>query len=77
MTLQERIESKKMISAVNVLKVIDRPIRLAIVDLLSENEPMTVLDIQNALNLEQAVASQHLNLMEDKGVLLSEKIRRN
>lgn len=77
MTLQERIESKKMISAVNVLKVIDRPIRLAIVDLLSDIDPMTVLDIQNALNLEQAVASQHLNLMEDKGVLLSEKIRRN
>jgi DNA-binding transcriptional ArsR family regulator len=59
------------------LKVIAHPIRLAIVDLLSEQEKLTVMEIQEALGLEQAIASQHLTLMEDKGVLCSEKVGRN
>lgn len=77
MVLTERIEADKILSAVNMLKVIAHPVRLAIVDLLTENKKMTVLEIQGALNLEQAIASQHLTLMEDKGVLVSEKVSRN
>lgn len=77
MVLTERIEADKIIFAVNMLKVIAHPVRLAIVDLLTENPRMTVLEIQHALHLEQAIASQHLTLMEDKGVLLSEKVGRN
>lgn len=77
MILTERIEADKIISAVNMLKVIAHPVRLAIVDLLTENTKMTVLQIQEALYLEQAIASQHITLMEDKGVLISEKVSRN
>jgi len=77
MVLTERIETDKILSAVNMLKVIAHPIRLAIVDLLTHNKKMTVLEIQDALRLEQAIASQHLTLMEDKGVLVSEKVSRN
>jgi ArsR family transcriptional regulator, virulence genes transcriptional regulator len=77
MLLSERIEANKIQSAVNMLKVIAHPVRLAIVDLLTEHKRMTVLEIQEALQLEQAVASQHLTLMEDKNVLVSEKISRN
>lgn len=77
MVLTERIQSDKLMGAVNMLKVIAHPIRLAIVDLLTVNQKLTVLEIQDALNLEQAIASQHLTLMEDKGVLVSEKVGRN
>jgi DNA-binding transcriptional ArsR family regulator len=77
MILTERIAADKILNAVNMLKVIAHPVRLAIVDLLTENTKMTVLQIQEALQLEQAIASQHLTLMEDKGVLLSEKVSRN
>ena len=77
MILTERIAADKILSAVNMLKVIAHPIRLAIVDLLTENTKMTVLQIQEALHLEQAIASQHITLMEDKGVLISEKVSRN
>ncbi len=77
MVLTERIQADKLLSAVNMLKVIAHPIRLAIVDLLTENEKMTVLEIQEALGLEQAIASQQLTLMEDKGVLISTKVSRN
>ena len=57
-----------------MLKVIAHPVRLAIVDLLIENERMTILELQEALSLEQAIASQHITLMEDKGVIISEKV---
>ena len=77
MVLTERIQADKLLSAVNMLKVIAHPVRLAIVDLLTDNERMTVIEIQEALNLEQAIASQQLTLMEDKGVLISNKVGRN
>lgn len=77
MILTDRIQADKLLSAVNMLKVIAHPVRLAIVDLLTENKRMTVLEIQEALNLEQAIASQQITLMEDKGVLRSEKVSRN
>lgn len=77
MVLTERIQTEKLQSAINMLKVIAHPVRLAIVDLLTENKRMTILEIQEALNLEQAIASQQITLMEDKGVLKSEKVGRN
>jgi len=77
MVLTDRIETDKLQSALNMLKVIAHPVRLAIVDLLTENKKLTVLEVQEALNLEQAIASQHITLMEDKGVLYSEKVGRN
>ncbi len=77
MVLTERVDSVKLSSAINMMKVIAHPVRLAILDLLTENKRMTVLEIQEALNLEQAIASQHITLMEDKGVLISEKVSRN
>jgi DNA-binding transcriptional ArsR family regulator len=77
MVLTKRIQTEKLQSAINMLKVISHPIRLAIVDLLTENDRMTILEVQEALNLEQAIASQHITLMEDKGVLKSEKVGRN
>jgi DNA-binding transcriptional ArsR family regulator len=77
MVLTKRIETNKLLSSINMLKVIAHPVRLAIVDLLSDRTKMTVMEIQEALGLEQAITSQHLTLMEDKGVIQSEKAGRN
>lgn len=76
-TLSERVSLEKLIQGANMLKVIAHPTRLAIVDLLFQNNQLTVLEIQEKLNLDQAIASQHLTLMQDKGVLVSEKVSRN
>ncbi len=75
--LTDRIAADKLSAAVNMLRVIAHPVRLAIVDLLTENKRMTILEIQEALNLGQAIASQQVTLMEDKGVLVAEKVSRN
>ncbi len=75
--LVDRVDTDKFLSAVSMLKVIAHPVRLAIVDLLTERQKMTLLELQDALDLEQAIASQQVTLMEQRGVLISEKIGRN
>jgi ArsR family transcriptional regulator len=51
-----------------VLKAVAHPVRLQIVELL-EHKEMCVGDIVGALGGKQAITSQQLNMMRDKGVL--------
>ena len=51
-----------------VLKAVAHPVRLQIIELLEEKE-MCVGDIVMALGGKQAITSQQLNMMKDKGVL--------
>tara|TARA_B100000780_G_scaffold240071_1_gene182012 strand:- start:878 stop:1183 length:306 start_codon:yes stop_codon:yes gene_type:complete len=57
-------------NAVETLKAIAHPIRLAIIDLLDHTgENMCVTQIHEQLEIEQAVVSQHLKILKDRGVL--------
>lgn len=56
-----------------MLRCLGHPVRLRILDLLEREGELTVSEIQEALDLEQAPCSQHLNLMRDKGVLARRK----
>jgi len=51
-----------------VLKAVAHPVRLQIVELLEAKE-MCVGDIVSSLGGKQAITSQQLNMMKDKGVL--------
>jgi len=51
-----------------VLKAVAHPVRLQIVELLETRE-MCVGDIVDAVGGKQAITSQQLNMMKDKGVL--------
>ncbi|HPF90322.1 MAG: helix-turn-helix transcriptional regulator [Flavobacteriales bacterium] len=68
-TLDERIGAEKLVRASEMLKVAAHPQRLAILDLLGGRRRMCVSDLMNALGIEQAILSQHLTLMRDKGLL--------
>jgi len=59
--------------AARVLRCIGHPIRLRIIELLDNGGERTVTEIQEAIGLEQAATSQHLNLMRDKGILISRR----
>jgi len=71
------IKLSKLKSASEMLKAIAHPIRIAVVDLLDENQKLTVTQIYETLNIEQAVASHHLNILKNKGILLSERSGKN
>ncbi len=64
-----------MLRAAEVFKSIAHPIRLNILQLLQENQPLNVSDIGEQLgcNCEQSMLSHHLTKMKDKGILSSNK----
>jgi DNA-binding transcriptional ArsR family regulator len=55
-----------------VLKAVGHPVRLQIVELLEGGEKC-VGDIAKAVGGKQAITSQHLNMMRDKGILSSRR----
>ena len=70
---QHGIRFDTLKEAARVLKCIGHPIRLQIIELLDNHEELNVTAIYEALGLEQAVASQHLLLMRDKGILAARR----
>jgi ArsR family transcriptional regulator len=62
------MDKKVAENVAEVLKAVAHPVRLRIVELL-EAEEMCVGDIVEALGGKQAITSQQLNMMKDKGVL--------
>jgi DNA-binding transcriptional ArsR family regulator len=59
--------------AVLVLRAVNHKLRQRVIDLLEENEKMTVTDIYVKLRLEQSVASQHLAILRKAGVVKTER----
>ncbi len=59
--------------AVLTLRAINHPLRKQIIELLEENDSMTVTEIYVKLRLEQSVASQHLAILRRAGVLNTER----
>jgi DNA-binding transcriptional ArsR family regulator len=59
--------------AVLVLRAVNHKLRQTMIDLLDENQRMTVTDIYVKMRLEQSVASQHLAILRRAGVVVTER----
>ena len=68
--LLDYVELRK---AALVLRAMNHKLRQRIIDLLEENQRMTVTDIYVKLRLEQSVASQHLAILRKAGVVQTER----
>jgi DNA-binding transcriptional ArsR family regulator len=64
-------------TATETLRSIAHPIRIAIIDLLNEKKELTVTEIYEVLHIEQAIASHHLRILKDKGVVGVNRIGKN
>lgn len=51
------------------LRAIAHPIRIAIIDLLHKRKQMTVTEIYEQLNIDQAIASHHLRIMKNQDIV--------
>ena len=71
------LDIKKLEEAASKLRVIAHPMRIAIIELLQDNKKLNVTEIYEKLNIEQATASHHLNLLKNKGVLISKRDGKN
>ncbi len=66
------MDKELAIHAAEVLKAVAHPLRLQIVELLQDRE-FSVGEIVEALGEKQAVTSQQLTMMKDRGVLASRR----
>jgi len=67
------LDITKLEMAASKLRAIAHPMRIAIIDLLNEKQKLSVTEIYSALDIEQASASHHLNILKNKGVLVSKR----
>jgi len=71
---KETIKSKR---AAQMFKAMGLPVRIAIIELLMKSNHLSVTEIFNTLEIEQTIASHHLNILKGKGVLSSERVGKN
>lgn len=67
------LDITKLEMAASKLRAIAHPMRIAIIDLLNDKNKLSVTEIYSALDIEQASASHHLNILKNKGVLISKR----
>ena len=72
-SLQSRFNADFLEIGTEVLRAIAHPIRLTIIDLLYKNDKLSVTEIYEALNIEQAIASHHLRILKDKRVVAARR----
>ena len=68
-----QLDYAELRKAVLVLRAVNHKLRQKVIDLLEENEKMTVTDIYIKLRLEQSVASQHLAILRRAGVVRTDR----
>jgi len=77
MEAQKDLKIPELEKAAFILKSIAHPSRLAIINILSQQEWLAVSEISNELEIEQSLTSHHLNIMKMKGVLESKREGKN
>ncbi len=67
------LDLQKLEMAASRLRAMAHPMRIAIIELLTNNQKLTVTEIYDNLGIEQASASHHLNILKNKGLLESKR----
>lgn len=67
--MKTHFDLKFLENATETLRAVAHPIRIAILDLLAKNGELTVTEIHERLQIEQAVASHHLRILKGKEVV--------
>lgn len=76
-TIAVTLTPQKLERAAYVLKAVAHPVRIGIVDLLNQRSELSVGELTEALEIEQASVSHHLIKMRDKGILDTRRDGRN
>ena len=67
--MTEIIDLEKLDAAASKLRAIAHPVRIAILSMLAEDTRLSVTEIHTRLAIEQASASNHLNILKEKGLI--------
>jgi DNA-binding transcriptional ArsR family regulator len=67
------LDIQKLEMAASKLRAMAHPMRIAMIELLTDHKKLTVTEIYERLGIEQAAASHHLNILKGKGLLESKR----
>ncbi|MBC8315500.1 MAG: helix-turn-helix transcriptional regulator [Bacteroidales bacterium] len=59
--------------AASMLRAMSHPKRITIIELLAKSKRLSVTEIYKKLSIEQPTASNHLNILKNKGILDSKR----
>lgn len=71
------LDPRKLEDAASKFRAISHPMRIAIIQMLEREKQLNVTQIYKRLEIEQAAASHHLNILKSKGVLDSKRDGKN
>lgn len=75
--MPSKLDINRLEEAAAKLRALAHPMRVAIIELLDREKELNVTTIYEALAIEQATASHHLNILKNKGVLNSRRDGKN
>lgn len=75
--MSAHLDINRLEEAAAKLRALAHPMRVAIIELLDSEKELNVTMIYEALKIEQATASHHLNILKNKGVLNSRRDGKN
>ena len=70
---KQKLDYAQLRKAALVLRSVNHKLRQQIMELLEENEKMTVTQLYIKLRIEQSVASQHLAILRKQKVVVTER----
>lgn len=77
MSMTSNYDLERLEQSTETLRAIAHPIRISIIQLLAESEVLTVTNLHESLSIEQAVASHHLRILKDKGIVKAKRDGKN
>ena len=66
-------QQEKLTMSTELMRALAHPLRLKILEFLDQNKNIQVNQIYNTLKIEQSIASQHLRILKNAGVLVADK----
>jgi DNA-binding transcriptional ArsR family regulator len=66
-------QQEKLTVSTELMRALAHPLRLKILEFLDQNKNIQVNQIYNTLKIEQSIASQHLRILKNAGVLVADK----
>lgn len=66
-------QQEKLQVSTELMRALAHPLRLKILEFLDQHKNIQVSQIYNTLKIEQSIASQHLRILKNAGVLVADK----
>ena len=66
-------QQEKLTVSTELMRALAHPLRLKILEFLDQHKNIQVNQIYNTLKIEQSIASQHLRILKNAGVLVADK----